>query len=291
MIITGDGGCIQLRRRTGETVESVVAPTDINTVLDRFGFAGSGENVITGDRIEVSTNDPRGLVFLPPSFWADNQVHHSAMLYAHVNAMGGIRGFASFTDAINNTRSAAFPVVDFAGAPIPITVDVRDTGHHPLGGIAGYTFNTDRGAVDVTSLGDLFTQQYSAGTISGSGSFDCFFQVQGGLCSVTGGDEMELSMLLPQLLLRADMGGEFDAIFTLATPRPEAPIFYECSGIITRAAVSVVAGQAIELAVDFVTTGEFGLRVGEPSGYILKEDFDRIMREQDIDFLLTEPTD
>jgi dihydrolipoamide dehydrogenase len=36
---------------------------------------------------------------------------------------------------------------------------------------------------------------------------------------------------------------------------------------------------------------EFGLKIGEPSGYILKEDYDRVMREQDIDFLLTEPTD
>jgi hypothetical protein len=43
--------------------------------------------------------------------------------------------------------------------------------------------------------------------------------------------------------------------------------------------------------MDFVTTGEFHLRIGEPAGYILKEDYDRITKEQDLDFLLMEPTD
>ena len=43
--------------------------------------------------------------------------------------------------------------------------------------------------------------------------------------------------------------------------------------------------------MDFVTTGEFHLRISEPAGYILKEDFDRITKEQDLDFLLMEPTD
>jgi len=213
------------------------------------------------------------------------------MLYAHVNSMGGIRMYRTFVDAINNDKAKASDVVPFTGAPIPVTAEVRDTGAHPLAGIAGYTFNTDRAAVDVTSLGDLFSEQFSAGTISGSGSFDCYFKVEDGLCAVAGQGDRELSMILPQLLLRADLGGEFDAVFTIATPKPNTPIFYELTGIITRSAITVRPGLAVELAVDFVTTGEFGLKIGEPGGYILKEDYDRVMREQDIDFLLTEPTD
>lgn len=291
MIVTGEGGCVQLRRRTGVTLSSEVVESDVNTLIKRFGFAGAEANVITGDRLEIATTDPRGLVFIPADWWPDNRVHHSAMLYAHVNSMGGIRMYRSFVDAINNDKAKASDVVPFTGAPIPVTAEVRDTGAHPLGGVTGYTFNTDRAAVDVTSLGDLFSEQFSAGTISGSGSFDCYFKVEDGLCAVAGQGDRELSMILPQLLLRADMGGEFDAVLTLAAPKPSTPIFYELTGIITRSAVTVRPGGAVELAVDFVTTGEFGLKIGEPSGYILKEDYDRVMREQDIDFLLTEPTD
>ena len=291
MIITGEDGCVQLRRRTGQALNATISPADVNTVLNRFGFAGDDSNVLTGDRVEISTLDPRGLIFLPASWWEDGIVHHSAMFFVHVNAMGGMRVFRTFAEAINNNRGNGFPLADFTGDPLLVSIEVRDTGAHPLAGIAGYTFNTDRAAVDVTSLGDLFTEQFSAGNLSGSGTLDCFFKVEDGLCAVSGQGDRELSMILPQLLLRADLGGEFDAVFTIATPRPETPIAYEVRGMITRSAITVRPGVAVELAIDFVTTGEFSLRVGEPSGYILKEDYDRVMREQDIDFLLTEPTD
>jgi hypothetical protein len=292
VIVTGEGGCVQLRRRTGQVMESKVDGPDVDMTLKRFSFDGAESNVITGDRLELATNDPRGLIFIPPSWWADNRVHHNVSFYAHVNSMGGLRMFRTFNEAINNDKDNACEVIDFTGAPIAVTAEVSDIGTHPLGGVAGYTFNTDRSVADVTALGDLFSEQFSAGTISGSGSFDCYFQVEGGMCAVTGQQERELSMVLPQLLLRADLGGEFDAVLVLAAPTPSTPIFYEVTGVITRSAVTVRPGGAVDLAVDFVTTGEFGLRIGKPSGYLLKEqDFDRIMREQDLDFLLTGATD
>ena len=65
----------------------------------------------------------------------------------------------------------------------------------------------------------------------------------------------------------------------------------EVTALTTRVGVEVEPGGIISVAMDFVTSGEFYLRIGEPSGYILKEDYDRIMREPDLDFLLTEPTD
>ena len=40
MFLTGDGGCVQLRRTTGDALTTEVAPTDVNTVIDRFGFEG-----------------------------------------------------------------------------------------------------------------------------------------------------------------------------------------------------------------------------------------------------------
>ena len=102
MFVTGEQGCVQLRRRTGIVIESEVRPEDINTLINRFGFEGAEQNLIQADRIEISTEDPRGLVFIDPTWWADGQVHHSAMVYAHINSMGGVRMFRSFEEAIYN---------------------------------------------------------------------------------------------------------------------------------------------------------------------------------------------
>jgi hypothetical protein len=52
----------------------------------------------------------------------------------------------------------------------------------------------------------------------------------------------------------------------------------------------VRADALISCAIDFVTTGEIKLLIGQPSGYILKEDADRVLKE-DLDGLLTEVTD
>ena len=263
----------------------------MNAIIDRFSFDGAEQNLIQGDRVEISTTDPRGLVFLDPSWWPDGQVHHSAMVFAHINSMGGIRAFRSFDAAINNQRNQATKVRDFTGAPIPIQVDVRDTGHHVLGGVRRFAFNTDRAAVDTTGLGDLFTEQFSAGNITGSGTIDCFFQATRGLCGDGSSSGNEMSLLLPQLILRADLGGQFDAILQLANAGDGKPVFYEITAIATRTGIEVDPTGVISVALDFVTSGEFYLRIGEPSGHILKEDYDRIVREQDMDFLLSEPTD
>jgi hypothetical protein len=61
--------------------------------------------------------------------------------------------------------------------------------------------------------------------------------------------------------------------------------------MVTRTGIEVATDQTINCAIDFVTTGEIKLLIGEPSGYILKEDTDRIRLQQNLDFLLTEVTD
>jgi hypothetical protein len=292
MFVTGDNGCVQLRRRTGLTMTSTVQADDIDETVNRFSFDGAERNLLQGDRIEISTKDPRGLVFLEPSFWEDNRVHHNALLFASVNAMGGIRVYRSFAAALNNDKKDAVRVRHFSGAPLAVTIDVRDMTYHPLGGVTRFTFNTDRAAVDTTSLGDLFAEQYSAGNITGSGTIDCLFEAKRQRCGTTGtiGDT-ELSLLLPQLILRTELGGQFDAILQLADEGDGKPVFYEVTAITTRTGLTVGTSGVIEVAMDFVTTGEFALRVGEPSGRILKEDYDRIRKEQDLDYLLTEVTD
>lgn len=281
----GHYGKIKLRRKSSIKFESSLLPADVNTVLNRFGFDGSTENILTGDRLIISTTDARGLDFLPTSTWPDGggTTQKSVILYCNINAMGGIRLFDTFNYAINNNRTYEYPLEAFAGGALPITVQLFESVDRLLGSVTGFTFNTDREALETTTMSDKFKRMFSAGLISGSGSIDCLFDVENNGIS-------ENSLLMLQLINRTDIGSEFNCFLQLtdsaAYPGSES-VYYEFDAMVSRAGVDVKADQVISCVIDFVTTGEIRLIVGEPAGYVLKEDSDRIRLQQNLDFLLS----
>jgi len=285
----GQYGKIKLRRKAAGTFSSSVLPADVNTILNRFGFDGSVENLLTGDQLVISTSDPRGLDFLPPSTWPDGggATLNQVVAYSNINAMGGIRLFNTFDAAVNNDRSVEYAVETFTGVAIPIDVQIYGSVERVLGDVVSYNFNTDREALDTTTMSDRFKRMYSAGLISGSGSIDCLF-------NTTNSGLTENSLLMLQLINRADIGSEFDCYLQLtdqdvyeSTPN----IYYQFSAMVTKSGIEVRSDQTINCAIDFVTTGEIQLLIGEPSGYILKEDTDRLRLQQNLDFLMSEVTD
>jgi hypothetical protein len=96
-----------------------------------------------------------------------------------------------------------------------------------------------------------------------------------------------------QLIHRVDIGSEFDLALYL-TDKELNPslnnVYYEMQAMVTQTGVTVNS-DAITCTIDFVTTGEIRLLIGEPAGYVLKEDDDRIEIEQSLDFLLKETED
>jgi hypothetical protein len=286
----GNQGNVKLRRGSQVqfgAIEGFIDPDDINTNLNRIGFDGAIENLLTGDRIEIITTDPRKLIFFPASSWDDYTLNSAISAYVNVNAAGGLRFFRSFADAVNNVRAAEIPVTAFAGAPVPVRISVRDTTFNILGCIQSYEFSTDREAIDITALSDKFRQQYSAGLISGSGRINCSFSYE------TSGVS-EPALLVMQIIQRVDIGSECEIGLYMTDQQVDAnveTVFYDLTAVITRAGVQVGAGQAIDCTIDFVTTGDIRLVFGKPSDYILKEDTDRINLEHSLDFLLTEETD
>jgi len=285
----GHYGKVKLRRKSAATFSSSVSPADVNTILNRLGFDGSAENLLTGDQLRIFTSDNRGLDFLPAATWPDGggATLGEVIAYANINPIGGIRLFEEFSQAINNDRAYEYALESFAGAPIDINVSVYGSVERVLGDVTGFTFNTDREALETTTMSDRFKKMYSAGLISGSGSIDCLFNTQNsGL--------VENSLLMLQIINRTDIGSEFSCFLQLTEdsvyPNTQ-DIYYEFEAMITRTGVEVRPDQTINCAIDFVTTGEIRLLIGEPSGYILKEDTDRIRMQQNLDFLLTEVTD
>lgn len=289
-VFLGRHGNVRLRRGLAVPygqLEDQIKPDDVNTTLNRLSFDSANDNLITGDRVDISTSDARGLVCFAAAAWSSAVVEPAISAYVHVNAVGGLRFFYSFENAVNNNRSAELTLATFAAPALPITVRVRDVSENVLGNVTGYTLNTDRESIDATSLSDKFRRQYSAGIISGSGSIDCLFDY-----TSTGIKETPLLML--QLIHRVDIGSEFDLALYL-TDKELNPaldnVYYEMQAMVTQTGVTVDTEDVIRCTIDFVTTGEIRLLIGEPAGYVLKEDDDRIEIEQSLDFLLKETED
>lgn len=286
----GTKGNIKLRRGTRDLYSaftSEIGPEDINTNLNRIGFDGSLENLLTGDRVTIKTKDSRGLLCFPGATWSSGTVNDSISAYVNVNAVGGLRFFESFADAVNNTRANEIAVSSFAGASIPITVRIRDVNYNTLGCVTGYEFNTDRQTIDSSTLEDRFRQQLSAGLISGNGRIDCVFNYQ------TDGTS-ETSLFLLQIIQRVEIGSEFDLALYLTDKSVDPSvdnIFYLVTAVVTRSGVQVRAGEIIDCSIDFITTGEIRLIVGRPADFILASDDGRLQLEQSLDYLLQDEDD
>ena len=279
----GNHGNLRLRRGSKfelGKVSASVGPDDINTSLNRIGFEDAVDNLITGDRVILSTTDASGLDFIPGA-------SNDYAAFINVNAVGGLRLYPTFADAINNQRSSEIALEGFTGAALAVDITVRDVRYNVLGNVTSYEFNTSREAIDVTSLSDKYKQQYNAGLLSGTGRIECMFDY-----TTTSVDEPPVVML--QTIQRLDLGCDFDLALYLTDQEVDPNVtscFYLTTAITTNTGISVQAGGLINCTIDFVTTGEIKLVIGRAADYILKEDDDRIQVEQSLDYLLQEVTD
>jgi hypothetical protein len=286
----GTKGNVRLRRATSVQISALqdqIDAADVNTTLNRLSFDSAGDNLLTGDRVDITTTDPRGLVCFTSAAWSSGTVEPGISAYVNVNAAGGLRFFDSFEDAVNNTRANELALYAFAGAPIPIECRVRDVSYSVLGNVVDYTLATDREAIDSTSLSDRFRQLYSAGLLSGSGTITCAFDY-------TTAGVTETPLLMLQLIQRLELGSSFDCALYLTDSSVDATVnsvFYQFDAMVTKAGVQVAAGDIINCTIDFVTTGEIRLLIGSIEEFILKEDDDRLNLEQSLDFLLKETED
>lgn len=284
----GNAGNLRIRRAVGTLHPAVVTTDDVNVTAKRFSFDGAFDNLITGDRLEIATSDVRGLAFFTTAAWPSATIEDTIAVYVHVNQVGGIRCYEAFSDAVSDVKANALVLQAFAGGELTINVTIRDTEANLLGDVSSYTFNTERESIDVTSLSDKFRNQYNAGLLTGSGALDCLFSVKDDPRYASECYGEELSILLLQIIQRLDVGAQFDLYLTLVEAGIESDngVFYEMSAIVTRAGVQVAAGELITCSIDFVTTGDFRLRLGSPKEYILKEDDFKLALEGDLGYLL-----
>jgi hypothetical protein len=284
----GNKGAVKLRRGSSITYgqfDAVLTPADVITSLNRFTIDEASDALLNGDRIELSTTDPRKLVFINQNAWAQRSVQDTLVAFVNVNLIGGIRLYPTFEDAINNNRLKEITLQSFDGDDIELSFSLRDTTFNVLGGVRSYTFTTDYEAIDTSSLSDTFKNQISAGLISGSGTIDCLF-------TITSQNRQEPSLLMLQLAQRLKQGSEFSLYLYLTDPEPNGnAVFYSLTALIVKAGVSVPADNLVNSSIDFITSGDIKLNYGQPTRYILQENEERIQLEQTLGFLLQEISD
>jgi len=283
-VYLGSYGLVELRR-SSELAEktSVINPSDINVSRRRFSFDFDAGFLNNGDQIEIKSTNGANLDFVDPSGWVVNAVQNAGHWYINVDELGGIRLYDTFDKAIEGLQSQAIPLVAIV-TDIPISVQITNLVPHILAQCSYFELNTTRETVDTTALGEEFRSQYSS-LISGSGQFRAYWEY---LPAYTKQSTGESPHYLLQLAVRTEVGSKFGAKFYLKVGSESGTkttiddeIWYEIDGVITQAGVNFSPDNAVEITVDFVTTGPIRLLAKTvPSDKVLQENADDIRLEQ-----------
>ena len=283
-VYMGEDGSLLIKRSTADqgALRSILDPDDVNVARKRFSFDFPVEALITGDRIEIYTQDGSDLQLVAGHNFPDGR------WYCHIDDTGGVRLYEEFGDAINGGIATALDLV----APVvsqEILVRTRNSRYRCYGQMRSWEITTSRAAVDTTTLGDEFVAQYSRGLISGQGTTTCIWDYRQAACDPMQEDEqIEEPHYLCQLLLRLKQGALFRAQFFLYAGTPS--VWYEADCIVTSAGLNFAPGEVVGSRVDFVTTGPIELHTGVPDAFLLQESDDLILQESDEAILLEDPS-
>jgi hypothetical protein len=284
-IYLGDSGYVELKREGLNTkLVSTLDPDDVNVARKRFSFDFEVDSIITGDQLEIYTEDGSTLELV------DGHVYPDGRWYCNVDQAGGVRLYNDFASALNGEEADALPLV-VPSRSIPIYAVTRNSLYRCIAQVSDYSMTTARETVDLTSLGEEFRTNFSSGLISGQGQLNCLWDYEASTCNNTEGDTgAERSHYLAQLVMRTQQGASFDGRFFLKAPGRAAidggnsygiddAIWWEAKCVITNVAMAFSASEPVRSTVDFVTSGPIRLRTGAVPRYLLQEDSSAVLLE------------
>ena len=283
-VYMGEDGLISIQRTAVGTganaLATVLEPSDVTIEDKRFSADFPPSALINGDRIEIATQGGENLELVaghsyPDGFW-----------YCHIDAAGGIRLYDSFPDAITGAKDNALTLIAPSAAQ-PIYIRNRDETYQCVAKTTEWSLTTQRESVDLTVLGESFRDNYANGLISGQGETTAFWQYRYDQCDPDVRNTDELSHYYAQLLLRLEQGALFKGRFFIYSCSPA--VWYEADCIVTSVGFAFQPGQPIRTNVQFVTSGEIKLIMGQPERFLRQEDLDLILQENDSGIRLEEP--
>jgi len=207
-----------------------------------------------------------------------------ALVYVHVDEMGGLRLFDSFAKSLSGLKTDSFELV----APTQqylVEIKTRNAMFRNLAQTTEYSFTTSRESIDTTRLGDEFRRQHEGGLITGQGRLTCVwdFRFRDGdttpvMREDRAGAHPEFAQYLSQLCLRIKEGANFAAKFFIYYPGDDATtidnepsVWYEVMCQVTNSVMDVSVDRIITTEIEFVATSIFGLMSDKPPMYILTE--------------------
>ena len=276
-IYLGTFGKVELRRQFEDTrLVSTVNTGDVNVTRKRFSFDFQKNQLLTGDQITITSTDGSALSFI------SSYTKTSIKRFINVDAIGGVRLYTSFADAVNGGATNAIALAA-PSSDIPISVTVENSDFRVLAQVNSFELNTQRETVDTTTLSDEFRNQVSS-LMSGSGRMSCFWEY-------TGETVNDIPQYILQLILRTKVGSKFSARFYLKSgnhnpsgiaANANDEIWYEFNGVLTSCAMQFSPDNAVQFTADFITTGPIELKTTlAPIDKLLQEDSDDIVLEQD----------
>ena len=280
----GQSGEIALKRDALQSdLRTQLDPFDVNTSTKRFSVDHSSGSLISGDEVEIETADGSTLELVNGHNYPDGK------WFINVDPMGGIRLYDTFPKAIEGLQLNALTLVTPSAAK-NILIRTRNERFRHVANVRDFEMTTSREQVDLTNLGDEFRNQYEAGLISGQGTMSCIWEhsYDTGDRKNEYGSDPEFPFYLAQLIIRTQQGSDFDGLFYLyRDPNNSAKnVFYEANCIITNVAVSVTPAEVIETRVEFITNGVIRLKTGDTAGYLLQENADKVLQEDESPILL-----
>jgi hypothetical protein len=287
----GQSGEIILKRDTLQApLQTTLDPADVNTSTKRFNVDHSSGSLITGDEVEISTANKSPLKLVDGHIDPETSDYYSdGKWFVNIDPVGGIRLFDSFAKAIEGLTVNALTLVTPTETKEVLLTTKNEVFRH-VANVKDFEMTTSREQVDLTSVGDEFKSQYEAGLISGQGSMNCIWEhsYETGNRKTEYQTDSEFPFYLAQLILRTQQGADFSGMFYIYRDSSDARnnVYYEANCCITNVAVSVAASEVIETRIDFVTNGVIALKTGDSPGYLLQEDDDKILQENESPILL-----
>lgn len=262
-IYLGEAGHVELQRRsTNEGHLFTLEQSDVDLYSRRFSFEGLDDKtfLITGDRVHFERTDGKDLQLLDGVTGLKG-----VSKFVHIDTVGGLRLYDTFSDAVNGTKTASLKLVQ-PTEDQEITVDISDLEWRCLAHTQSYSLTTARETIDLTNLGDEFRRSYSNGLINGQGQCTCLWNYEG--------TDSEFAQYLAKLVLRLQLGAMFKGKFFLkkgeARPadsecglgNPIESVWWEAHCIVTNVSMALSPGQVIQTTIEFVTSDAFTLKAG-----------------------------
>lgn len=295
-VYLGAIGNIELARKGVEgSLFSVVNPSDVNEVRDRFSFDFEEGCIVSGDFLEIRSTDDTPLDFITASGWNNSIIQNSGNWYVHIDELGGVKLYNTFDDSLEGGLAGRIPLAAI-NRDIPIQITPRARDSRLLAAVTDYELNTNRETVDITALSDQYRQQYSS-LITGSGRITAHWDY----LNEAGKEPVHYLM---QLVLRTEIGSGFRAKLYIKTTGTDASagsfsstqlndsLWWEFDALVTGSATSFAAGDVIMSTIDFIATGPIKLRAKTTTaGRLLQESGSFVLLEQEGKLLLEEESD